>query len=161
MLVADANDFVVVVDDFVWFVVAWKSSPNRRIENCLVQLIWLKTPKTKKKIHFFLYFLRNSHLNQCCGDNIWINCCHNTSCICWYLHRIIVLEYTMWLPATIWFIFPIALYLISCFFDYHMTFGAILLKALTFRPFWTNTFVSQCRWLMPIWTASPLRNFIF
>lgn len=47
---------------------------------------------------------------------------------------------------------------LPCFFDNHMTFWAIWVKALIFRPFGANTFVAQRIGLMTIWTACTLKK---
>lgn len=48
----------------------------------------------------------------------------------------------MWFPASIWFIFPITLDLIPCFFDNHMTFRTIRLEALALAPLGTNALMT-------------------
>lgn len=73
-----------------------------------------------------------------CNDVNWR---HNAGRIR-HLHCIRVFEDAMWFPTAGWFLFPIALYLITGLLNDHMTFGTIRLKTLTFCPFRTDTFVT-------------------
>lgn len=81
----------------------------------------------------------DQHIHESGCNNI--NWRHNTGRI-WNLYCIRMFEDAMWFPTTRRFLFPIALYLITCLLNNHVTFGTILLKTLTFCPFWTDTFMS-------------------
>lgn len=82
------------------------------------------------------------HLKQCSRYNVRIDGGKNRGGVGRNRNAVHMLEYAVWLPATVRFVLPIALDGVACFFDDHMPFGTISLKALALAPFGTNAFVA-------------------